>query len=690
MILANKKVLIIGAGPVGSAFARKILYQQDGNGNETLRDGIEVHMIDAGAMLSQRPGEHLKNSYLYQRNVNLFTGIIRGHLHILSTPVDRRPVITLDPGAARFDKPFVHNSQNPDQDPDYNLDAAAASYGVGGMATHWTCACPYLHEENERPVLETSSQADTATWKKLYTEAERLLAVKQSQKPDGSDDPDYPFANSLRHKKVVSVLKRTFPKAGVKGLPLACRKAEGSPERIDWNGADTVLGDLIQDPAVNSGDGELQGGYVYCDGRLTIYPSHQCKKLNLTKLQTPTDGNEWTIESVEIKNLTSQEKFTFKADTYIVAAGAVLTPQILFNSGISPLPDEDWKPAEGIKPEEGVKHKLSLPVGLFLTEQPIAFSQIVLKQSIIDEMKEEYRRSRPGTYGEYVPPKLAEDPLQDIIPSGDLEPQAYIPFAPERPWHCQIHRDAFNYGELAPNVDGRLIVDLRWFGQTWQDPRNRVTFRSNINDVFGMPQPTFTYSIRDMPMKDVVNPLPETLVEDFAALNKELGQKDPSTPPNPQKPESYYDVLGAFKSINEFEDLKKNQDSLKKLGNVDKEYLDLRRVRAMQHGMMGDMLQAAEALGGFLPGSEPQFMAPGLTLHIHGTTRIGNDPHRSVVNSKSKVHKVANLYLGGNGLLSLGESANPTLTSVAFAIRASEQIVNTLTGKVLETVTSAD
>ena len=28
-----------------------------------------------------------------------------------------------------------------------------------------------------------------------------------------------------------------------------------------------------------------------------------------------------------------------------------------------------------------------------------------------------------------------------------------------------MHRDAFSYGDLPPNVDPRLIVDFRWFGQ---------------------------------------------------------------------------------------------------------------------------------------------------------------------------------------------------------------------------------
>jgi pyranose oxidase len=530
-------VLIVGSGPVGSAFARKLV-----------EAGRSVYMVDAGPMLSKRPGEHLKNAFIYQRDVNPFASVIKGHLHSLSVPTNDLPVLTRNPVSYEVDRDkhqaFVRNNQNPDQNPFKNLDAAAASYAVGGMATHWTCACPRFHSSE----LPSPSIISRQAWAALYDEAEKLLNVRPREGIN-----THPFEHSIRHTIIREKLQREYSELrggnAPHDLPLACERRSDNDEFVRWSGADTVLGPLA-DPSSD------------CAQRFILKEQHRCKELVL-------NGAGTRIEYAVVKNLMEWRILHIHANVFIVAAGAVLTPQILYNSDITPA-----------------------ALGLYLSEQPMAFGQVVLKQDIVDSVASDARFTEKVTAHHR---QNQHDPVP--IPMNDPGPQVIIPVSDNRPWHCQVHRDAFQYGELAPNVDGRVIVDLRWFGIVQQRPENKVTFSNKYPDTFGMPQPTFEFVLSE-------------------------------------------------------------------------------EERKQQHEMMGDLLRAAEVLGGFLPGSEPQFMMPGLALHIHGTTRLGDkDDGTSVVNPYSRVWGIDNLYLGGNGLLPVGSATNPTLTSVALAIRSAKRII---------------
>ncbi|MFI9742435.1 GMC oxidoreductase [Streptomyces sp. NPDC052494] len=94
--------------------------------------------------------------------------------------------------------------------------------------------------------------------------------------------------------------------------------------------------------------------------------------------------------------------------------------------------------------------------------------------------------------------------------------------------------------------------------------------------------------------------------------------------------------------------------------------------------MMRDMTQVANAIGSYLPGSEPQFMEPGLAQQQAGTTRMGTDQHSSAVDSDSRLWDFDNLYLGGNGLHPFGNTSSPTLTSIATALHAVDAITTTV------------
>lgn len=70
-------VVIVGSGPVGCTFARKLI-----------EANYKVAMVEAGTTESDPPGSHLKNAFRYQRDINSFTNVIRGHLQPLSVPTN--------------------------------------------------------------------------------------------------------------------------------------------------------------------------------------------------------------------------------------------------------------------------------------------------------------------------------------------------------------------------------------------------------------------------------------------------------------------------------------------------------------------------------------------------------------------------------------------------------------------------
>ncbi len=77
-------------------------------------------------------------------------------------------------------------------------------------------------------------------------------------------------------------------------------------------------------------------------------------------------------------------------------------------------------------------------------------------------------------------------------------------------------------------------------------------------------------------------------------------------------------------------------------------------------------------LGRLLPGEgEPRFTDAS---HHMGTTRMGTDPRRSVVDPFGRVHGVANLWVAGSSVFPSGGHANPTLTIVALALRLARHL----------------
>lgn len=91
------------------------------------------------------------------------------------------------------------------------------------------------------------------------------------------------------------------------------------------------------------------------------------------------------------------------------------------------------------------------------------------------------------------------------------------------------------------------------------------------------------------------------------------------------------------------------------------------------HNMGGEMLQGT-------PSKENDYglLAPGRIIHEVGTTRMGNNPKTSVVNSHQQLHEVDNVFIVDAGPFVSQADKNPTWTILALSWRTSEYIIEQL------------
>ncbi|MEO6131205.1 MAG: GMC family oxidoreductase [Saprospiraceae bacterium] len=80
------------------------------------------------------------------------------------------------------------------------------------------------------------------------------------------------------------------------------------------------------------------------------------------------------------------------------------------------------------------------------------------------------------------------------------------------------------------------------------------------------------------------------------------------------------------------------------------------------------------------PGKENDFglAAPGRIIHEVGTTRMGNDPSKSVVNSFEQLHDARNVFVVDGGPFVSQADKNPTWTILALSWRTCDHIIDQL------------
>jgi choline dehydrogenase-like flavoprotein len=99
-----------------------------------------------------------------------------------------------------------------------------------------------------------------------------------------------------------------------------------------------------------------------------------------------------------------------------------------------------------------------------------------------------------------------------------------------------------------------------------------------------------------------------------------------------------------------------------------------------EHSIAQAKLEVQRGIDALGPSLGPVLTMPaGSSLHYQGTTRMGeHDDGSSVCDSHSSVWGWQNVFVGGNSVIPTAIACNPTLTSVALAVRACEKIIEAL------------
>ena len=105
---------------------------------------------------------------------------------------------------------------------------------------------------------------------------------------------------------------------------------------------------------------------------------------------------------------------------------------------------------------------------------------------------------------------------------------------------------------------------------------------------------------------------------------------------------------------------------------------EIQQAKHMQDTFEELLLNMGATLLGEKPGADQQYglTKPGEIIHEVGTTRMGNDPKKSVLNKFGQAHECKNLFVVDGGSFVSQADKNPTWTILALSWRTSEYIID--------------
>lgn len=496
-------VVVVGSGPVGSAFARTVA---------DLAPTSMITMVEVGPQTTDPPGHHTRNlpdaaaeaalrraqgpedSEVHAGGVVFWQRLGRGEQVSEDDIIDRPGLFRVGAGARR-----------PGED---GLIAASMSSAVGGMGVLWTGSCPRPGGFEVIPFIDPAEMAGD------LDRADRLLGASTSA-----------HERSTLGREVRSVLAEMFDGPGrrpVQPLPLAVSVREGRPQ---WSGTDVTLRDLPESRE-----------------RFELRSATLCRRVII-------EGSR--VVGVELEDRTTGSRSTLGARCVFIAADGLRTPQLLHASGVRP-------PA----------------LGRYLNDQVNVVGLVKLHEDIV--------AAAGGDDADLPPISATWIPLDDVT----------LPF----------HGQALQIG-TAPvqqtHEGGRRmppgLVGLSWYAAKELQWSDRVGFRDDATDAYGMPAMEISYSFTDADRR--ANARLVDTVADVAAR-------------------------------------------------------------------LGTLLHPA-----------PVQMPNGSSMHYQGATRMGRrDDGTSVCDPNARVWGFANLFVGGNNVIPSSTACNPTVTSVALAVRSAREV----------------
>jgi choline dehydrogenase-like flavoprotein len=270
------KVVIVGSGPIGSAFALTL---------HNLDSSAQITMFEVGPNATSPTGRHVRtldSTEELERAQLLCQGPNKG---VKEDPRRMHTgVVIARPGTFLVE----------DGKADSQMPATAMAANVGGMGTHWTAACPRFGEG------EIPDFVDRDEFHRDFDEAWRILKVTQKA------FENWPLGSQLRERLGARFNPGRAESRKVQPMPLAVQVID---DRTWWTGTDVIIEGILDSP------------------RFKLIPE-------TLVTEVLNDGQRAT--GVRIRDQKTGTESTVEADVVFVAGDSIRTPQLLFKSGIRP------------------------------------------------------------------------------------------------------------------------------------------------------------------------------------------------------------------------------------------------------------------------------------------------------------------------------------------------------------------